>query len=205
LHWTDNKCGHFASECRYKSVRTNDRNSAVHDTVANVVIGAYSFMGEVSYHTVQDKNVWYADNGATDHMTFDDSLFVTYTKFAEPKPVRVGNNAVILAYGCDRVNVEMYVDEKWTKSFLSDVLYVPDHGINLFSLIVAEMKGYRVCAENSQVRLVHIQDDVVVAVGVRNEKSLYKMSMNVVRPDRDCEAVAHLTSAVNPKTEKLQF
>jgi len=124
LHWTDNKCGHFASECRYKSVRTNDRNSAVHDTVANVVIGAYSFMGEVSYHTVQDKNVWYADNGATDHMTFDDSLFVTYTKFAEPKPVRVGNNAVILAYGCDRVNVEMYVDEKWTKSFLSDVLYM---------------------------------------------------------------------------------
>jgi len=85
------------------------------------------------------------------------------------------------------------------------IVYVPDHGINLFSLIVAEMKGYRVCAENSQVRLVHIQDDVVVAVGVRNEKSLYKMNMNVVRPDRDCEAVAHLTSAVNPKTEKLQF
>jgi len=112
---------------------------------------------------------------------------------------------VILAYGCGRVNVEMCVDEKWTKSFLSDVLYVPDLGINLFSLIVAEMKGYRVCTENSQVRLVHIQDDVVVAVGVRHGKSPYKMNMNVVRPDCDCEAVAHLTSVVNPKTEKLQF
>ena len=84
-----NKFGHFASECRCKSVRTNDRNSAGHNTVANVVDGAYSFMGKVSYHTVQDKNVWYADNGATDHMTFDDSLFVTYTKFPEQKPAGV--------------------------------------------------------------------------------------------------------------------
>jgi len=73
------------------------------------------------------------------------------------------------------------------------VLYVPDLRINLFSLIVAEMKGYRVCAENSQVKLVCVQDDIVVPVSVQHRKSLYKMNMHVVRPDCDCEAVAQLT------------
>ena len=40
------------------------------------------------------------------------------------------------------------------------VWYVPELGVNLFSLIVAEMKGYSICAENSQIKLVH--NDVVV-------------------------------------------
>jgi len=61
--------GHFASECRAPKSR---RDSGGHDPVANVIEGAYSFMGEASQcnsvlNTV-DKNVWYADNGATDHM-----------------------------------------------------------------------------------------------------------------------------------------
>ena len=38
-------------------------------------------------------------------MTFDDSLFASYTSFDEPKPVKVGNNAVILAYGYRNTNV----------------------------------------------------------------------------------------------------
>jgi len=147
-----NKFGHFASECRApKSTK---------DTVANVVDGAYSFMGEFFHHSAEDRLVWYADNGATDHMTYDDSLFVSYTNFDEPKPVRVGNNSVMQAYGSGRIDVEMCVNGKWTRTFLSNVWYVPELGVNLFSLIVAEMKGYSICAENSQIKLVH--NDVVV-------------------------------------------
>jgi len=121
------------------------------------------------------------DNGATDHMTYEDNLFVSYTNFEEPKPVRVGNNNIILAYGYGRINTEMFVNGKWIPSFLTDVWYVPKVGVNLFSLIIAEMKGYCICAENSQIKL--IRDDVIVGTGVREGKSLYKMNMCVVKPD----------------------
>ena len=64
-----NVFGHFASECRAPK---SGRDSGGHEPVANVVEGAYSFMCETSqcYSVLStvDKNVWYADNGATDHM-----------------------------------------------------------------------------------------------------------------------------------------
>jgi len=82
-------------------------------------------------------------------------------------------------------------------------LFVPELGINLFSLIVAGMKGYRVCADNSHIQLVRVQDGVTGATDTRRGKSLYRMNMRVVKPV--CKAMVHLTSAANPKTEKLQF
>jgi len=83
-------------------------------------------------------------------------------------------------------------------SFGMNVWYVPKPGVNLFSLIIADMKGYYICAENSQVKLT--RDDIIVGTGVREGKSLYKMNMHVVKP-----AVVCLTSAVNPKSDQLQF
>jgi len=105
------------------------------------------YVGKEIHHSVEDRHIWRADSCATDHMTYDNSLFVSFTNFDEPKSVRIGNNAVIMAYGYGRINVEMCVNGKWIPSFLSNVWYVPELGVNLFSLIVAEMKGYRVCAD----------------------------------------------------------
>ena len=90
---------------------------------------------------------------------------------------------------------------KWFPAFISDVWYVPELRDNLFYLIVAEMKGYRINAENSQIQL--IRNDIVVGTGVRDGKSLYKMNMRVITPDEP--AAVYLTDAVEPKNEKLQF
>ena len=195
------KYGHFASECRAPKQNGIDHNTKTN--VANVVSGAYSFVSEALFqNNTEDKRfVWFADNGATDHMTFDNTLFVSYTQFVEPKQVRVGNDAVIQAYGMGRINVEMFVDEKWCSAFLTDVWYVPELRVNLFSLIVAEMKGYCISAENSQLQL--IRDGVVVGTGMRDGKSLYKMNMRVIKPDES--AAVYLADAAKPKNEKLQF
>jgi len=50
------------------------------------------------------------------------------------------------------------------------------------------MKG-DVCAENSQIQFVCVQDGVTSATGTRHGNSLYRMNMRVVKPV--CEAVAH--------------
>ena len=120
---------------------------------ATVVDGAYGFVTEMFHDAIETRSFWFADNGATDHMTYEDNLFVSYTNFEEPKPDRAGNNDIILAYGYGRINTEMFVNGKWIPSFLTDVWYVPKLGVNLFSLFIAEMKGYCICTENSQSRI----------------------------------------------------
>ena len=69
-------------------------------------------------------------------MTFDDNLFASYTRFDEPRPVRVGNIAVILAYGYGDINVQIFVNGKCTPAVLRNVWYVPELRVNLFSLII---------------------------------------------------------------------
>jgi Reverse transcriptase (RNA-dependent DNA polymerase)/gag-polypeptide of LTR copia-type/Zinc knuckle len=196
-----NKYGHFASEC--KSPKHNGTDHGTKINVASIVSGAYSFVSEALFQNPAEEKrfAWFADNGATDHMTFDNTLFVSYTNFVEPKPVRVGNDAVIMAYGSGRINVKMRVDDTWNPAFLTDVWYVPELRVNLFSLIVTEMKGYRISAENSRIQL--IRDGVVVGTGFRDGKSLYKMNMRVVKPDEP--AAVYLVNAVTPKIEKMQF
>ena len=198
-----NLYGHYASECTSKWRANGSRNgNDTKTTVANVVDGAYGFTTEAFVHNVEDdRQIWRADNGATDHMTFDDSLFASYTSFDEPKPVRVGNNAVILAYGYGSINVEMFVNGKSIPSVLTNVWYVPELGVNLFSLIIAEMQGYSICAENGQIQLT--RNGVIAAVGVRQGKSLYKMMMHVVKPHNASKVC--LASAATPKSEQLQF
>jgi len=56
-------------------------------------------------------------------------------------------------------------------------------GVNLFSLIIAEMKGYCICAENSQVKL--IWDDIIVGTGVHEGKSLYTRNPAIAEGPRD--------------------
>jgi len=173
-------------------------------TSANVADGAYGFITEVFVHNVDDdRQIWRADNGATDHMTYDDSCFASFTRCDEPKPVTVVNDAVILAYGYGDTNVEMFLNGKWIPSVLRNVWYVPELGVNLFSLIVAEMKGYTVCAENSQIQLM--RNGELVAVGMRDGKSLYKMMMHVAKSRDSSNSSACLASAVKPKCEQLQY
>jgi len=67
----DSNHAHMATASGERRAPKSGRDSGGHEPVANVVEGAYSFMGEASQCnsvlSTVDKNVWYADNGATDH------------------------------------------------------------------------------------------------------------------------------------------
>ena len=99
-----NKYGHIAADCRTK-VNVSCHGSGTKTSV-NVADGTYGFITEAFVHNVDDdRQIWRADNGATDHITFDDSCFASFTHFDELKQVRVGNDAVILSYGYGDINV----------------------------------------------------------------------------------------------------
>ena len=79
---------------------------------------------------------------------------------------------------------------------------MPQLRVNLFSLTVTEMRGYRISVENSRIQL--IRNDIAVGTGIRDGKSLYKMEMRVVIPAEPASATVYLADAVIPKNDKLQ-
>ena len=60
-------------------------------------------------------DAWVCDSGASHHITYSKQYFSTYEKFSVPVDVLVANETKISAFGSGRVNVEAFVDGKWTK------------------------------------------------------------------------------------------
>lgn len=83
------------------------------------------------------------------------------------------------AYGRGDINIIAFNNIKWIEKHLSDVLYVPEIHLNLFSSSCALDKGLKLTSDNKKCELT--KDGVVVAVGVR-QKRLFKLMIHVEPP-----------------------
>lgn len=59
--------------------------------------------------------------------------FVDYKQFNDNLEVRIGNGTKITAYSKGNINILVISNGNWTKNHLSDVSYVPETKVNLFS------------------------------------------------------------------------
>ncbi|CAI6375693.1 unnamed protein product [Macrosiphum euphorbiae] len=141
------KPGHWKRDCRIFKKEQEEKKS----TSGLALIG------------VQRK-----DSGARDHMTNRKEWFVDYKHFDVHSLVRIGDGKHIMAVGKGNINIHTYVDNKWIKGYLENVLYVPDLKVNLFS--------YGACLDK---RITMVTDSKgcsfkinnrVIAVGVRENK-----------------------------------
>lgn len=87
---------------------------------------------------------WYADSGASRHMTDNRSLFTTF------KPIEKGTkrisgvgDKVLEAAGVGDIRVTTKVGDKRINVTVKDVLYVPHVGSNLLSIGVATDQGMK--------------------------------------------------------------
>lgn len=126
---------------------------------------------------VQKSEVWYLDSGASDHMTYDKGLFVEYEDFKEEMRVRIGNGSYIVAKGQGIVNILAFNNSEWCEKHLSNVLYVPDLHLNLFSQNTALDKGYKLKANS--LKCEFLDADKVVAVAIR-KSNLFELMFKVV-------------------------
>ena len=153
---------------------------------------AYAFTSNSS--GAMTPNDRYADSGASHHMTDQRSLFYTFQE-VEPGswPVKgIGiNNKPLQAHGYGIIKIRSLVDVKWHDGKLSNTVYVPSIGVNLFSTGAAADLGITITFNKNQATL-H-RNSKIAATGTRAGRNLYHLNIQSVRQDTD----ANISTAVN--------
>lgn len=134
-----------------------------------------------------DKDVWVLDSGASDHMSHRREWFQNFREGSIG--VTIGNGAKIVAQGKGDINILVFNGDEWIKKYITDVLYVPEIHLNLFSSGKAMDRGYQLRSDNERCQL--LSDSDVVAVGARYEK-LFRMFFKVVELRQNEWAIANV-------------
>ena len=79
---------------------------------------------------------WYADSGASQHMSDQLWMFTVYVPIVPGNwPVNgIGNNVPLQVYGQGNIPIKTKVNGNWNEGTLKYVIYVPNLGVNLFSI-----------------------------------------------------------------------
>ncbi|CAI6369917.1 unnamed protein product [Macrosiphum euphorbiae] len=153
------KPGHWKRDCRIFKKEQEEKKS----TSGLELIGVQRKNEEID-----DSDKWYVDSGASDHMTNRKEWFVDYKHFDVHSLVRIGDGKHIMAVGKGNLNIYTYVDNKWIKGYLENVLYVPDPKVNLFSCGACLDKGITMVTDSKGCSFKI--NNRVIAVGVRENK-----------------------------------
>lgn len=181
-----NELGHT----KYKCPRNEKKSDHSHRQQNQALYGEVLFA-----ESANDENIWVADTGASHHMTKSKDFFVSYTAFSEPKPIMLGNQKLMLAYGKGDIQVEAFVDNCWNRHYLQNVWYVPDVVKNLFSVPQTADKGMEYWLNKDTCRIT--KNGTTLVVGKRH-CGLYKLVIRVITPESPAEVY------VANKVESLQ-
>ncbi|UYV82142.1 hypothetical protein LAZ67_21001117 [Cordylochernes scorpioides] len=139
-NWKKNKTcnyckrpGHFWAECRnrLRDQKQKNKNSLQPENRDMNRSRKHEDSGRSAFICENEvlssiKDVWYLDSGASEHMTNRIDWFSEFNELDEEYQVKLGDNHVINASGKGTILISCYVDGKWTKGILKNVLYVPE-------------------------------------------------------------------------------
>lgn len=180
------KPGHWAREC-FKRQRdqqnkgTNqhnslsltmeddwNRNKTEHIERAQLFV-AHSNSTEQKYY-----NIFYADSGATDHMSFQRQLFKVFKEFSKGDcHVKVGDGRRLCVRGVG--DIEVKVPNSRVVHTIKSVLLVPELDRNLISVCKCAEKGMKIVFEEGAEKVSFMKGDKIIVDGTRNDK-LYKLN-----------------------------
>jgi hypothetical protein len=119
---------------------------------------------------------WFADSGATQHMSDQRHLFTNFTSITPGKLTITGiGKKVIYAHGRGDIPIKTKINGQLISGTIKDVLFLPDIGINLISIPVITELGYKVTFSGSDVEIVH--GESLFMVGRRVGQSLYQLDL----------------------------
>jgi hypothetical protein len=147
-------------------------------------------------------HTWYADSGATPHMTGHFEWFSVFKPIPEGQwPIRgIGPNP-IYARGIGRINIDRKINNSWKPGSLDEVLFVPGLASNLFSLSRVATKGVDTLCTHDRCYL--LAQNQVVMEGIL-EKMLYRLLIQVRVPDDYLYAASLGTSSKQDACQTLQ-
>ena len=127
---------------------------------------------------------WYADSGATQHMSDQRSFFKTFTS-VEPNTWMVNGigNARLSVLGYGNIQFISDVDGKRRVATVEMVLYVPGLGTNLLSIAAVTDVGLSVHFVGAHVNFT--KNGTALIVGERVGRKLYHLAIRPIPPCRD--------------------
>ncbi|KAL4352257.1 hypothetical protein GQ457_06G019090 [Hibiscus cannabinus] len=164
------KMGHYASECRSKG-----RDDEAHLTCATDEEPADERLLPETYCNDKDgesKDVWYLDNGASNHMTGHREKFQELDEGVTGK-VRFGDGSTIQIMGKGTVVFEC---KNGDQKALQEVYYIPKLCSNIISLGQMTEDGNKVQMAGDTMKVTDNSGKLVMSVK-RNQSRLYKITL----------------------------
>lgn len=187
--------GHQARECptkkknkfryRKEGKRTEkDENSKDRDDRQGYT--ALAFMGNSDSSQLS----WYADSGASDHMTPYGEWLINYKPLNPAIKIKIGNGVYLEAIGIGDINVRTFNGREWKPGRIENVLHIPQITCNLFSVLKANDKGLKFESDSDGCSFIR-RDGEVMLTGVR-KRNIHELQLEVEMEGREAfTAQAH--------------
>ncbi|KAK1408428.1 hypothetical protein QVD17_40194 [Tagetes erecta] len=183
-----NVYGHFASECPENKTFDQEANFMQKDPDEPALLMTEKITGMVflNEHKVIPSNydsnevedqVWYLDNGASNHMTGNSNVFSVIDKSIKGR-VRFGDDSCVEIEGKGSIILEGKTGEH---RLLTDVYYIPHLRSNIFSLGQATEGGCEVKMKGENLWLYEASGRLLLK-STRSLNRLYKVVLRVGSP-----------------------
>lgn len=189
------KKGHVQAACHSKKRDEKNKTEAKTVRVKEEKQEEFSYTSSLCFmaRSVID---WFADSGATAHMTDQRSFLTNFTTVPPGvwKVAGIGNTQLeVKGMGC--VEIISVVNGKEHTGVLKKVLYVPGLGINLFSIGTVTAAGVQVIFDDNRVSFS--RDGSVHLEGQRAGKTLYHLNLTATHHGQEPETVLAAVKTVS--------
>ena len=144
----------------------------------------YAFQSTPENGHSTDDDAWFADLGASQHITNKMEFFKNFTTIKHgDKPIKTADDQILQAVGFGDIKIRTRVEGNWALATLEDVLYVPGLSTNLFSIGAVVDHGIKVTFISTGLTLINRADGKVIAIGHRAHQKLNRMDMESILPE----------------------
>ena len=138
--WQDDICSRKTNKRYGQRAPESSRGAArVVETHTDTALVAQSMirtnLSETLIAKDSNEEIWYADAGATKHMSDNRAAFINFKEIQKGTwPVAIANEQSLWVLGTGDMKIKRRAHDKWLDGSLHNVLYILDLRINLFSI-----------------------------------------------------------------------
>lgn len=174
--------GHFASSCpdrllKLQEAQESDNKSPVE--AYELMLHKVVYLNEEKIHpskyeTSNGDNIWYLDNGASNHITGDQRYFCKIDESITGK-VRFRDDSRIDIKGKGSIE---FIDRNGELRKMTDVYFIPELKSNIISLGQATEAGCDVRMKGDNLTM-HDKEGKLLVKAIRSRNRLYKVTMSI--------------------------